>query len=194
MTGPFSYVIVGAGSAGCVLANRLSENPAHRVLLLEAGPTDTSPLIAMPKGFGRLLLDPTHAAYTPVAPHAGNAHRAEVWARGKMLGGSSAINGMVYMRGHSDDYNDWVAQGATGWGWADIAPGFKAIEDHALGADALRGAGAAPLPADATSTGGAAARTGGVPAGVAPAGRRCVRLRASASTVQPSATAVRQAR
>jgi len=137
----YTYVIVGAGSAGCVLANRLSANPLNRVLLIEAGPRDTSPLIAMPKGFGKLLADPKHASYTPVAPHEGNAHRQEVWARGKMLGGSSAINGMVYMRGHPDDFNDWQAQGATGWGWAEMARSFKAIEDHALGADDLRGAG-----------------------------------------------------
>ena len=79
----------------------------------------------MPKGFGKLLTDPKHAAYTPVRPHEGNAHRQEVWARGKMLGGSSAINGMVYMRGHPDDYDDWQAQGATGWGWADMARCFR---------------------------------------------------------------------
>jgi choline dehydrogenase len=136
-----TYIIVGAGSAGCVLANRLSEDPAHRVLLIEAGPEDKSPLIAMPKGFGKLLADPRHATYTPVTPHAGNGHRQEVWARGKMLGGSSAINGMVYMRGHPADYDTWQAEGATGWGWAEMARSFKAIEDHALGADSLRGAG-----------------------------------------------------
>lgn len=137
----YDYVIVGAGSAGCVLASRLSADPTCRVLLVEAGPEDTSPLIAMPKGFGKLLTDPRHATYTPVTPHAGNAHRKEVWARGKMLGGSSAINGMVYMRGHPADYDEWEAAGARGWGWDEIGRCFKAIEDHALGADSLRGAG-----------------------------------------------------
>jgi choline dehydrogenase-like flavoprotein len=138
----FDYVIVGAGSAGCVLANRLSENPANQVLLVEAGPEDTSPLISMPKGFGKLLQDSRHSHFYPVKPHDGNGHRQEVWARGKMLGGSSSINGMVYMRGHPEDYDEWARRhGASGWDWHTMAECFRRIEDHSLGADEIRGAG-----------------------------------------------------
>lgn len=136
----FHYIIVGAGSAGCVLANRLSEDPAVRVLLIEAGGKDTSRLIAVPRGFGKLVGDPRHAWHYPIRP-IGPTNRVEHWVRGKTLGGSSSINGMVYNRGNRADYDELERLGNHGWGWDTMLPIFKRIEDNPLGASDVRGGG-----------------------------------------------------
>jgi choline dehydrogenase len=137
----FDYIIVGAGSAGCVLANRLSQNPHCKVLLLEAGPENRSLYFRIPKGFGRTLKDTRLCWYYATEPERGNGNRPYVWVRGRTLGGSSSVNGMIYVRGHPDDYNAWAAAGNTGWNWGHMLRAFKAIENHALGADEFRGAG-----------------------------------------------------
>ncbi len=132
--GGYDYIIVGAGSAGCVLAERLSADARHRVLIIEAGGEDRSPLISMPKGMARLVLDPTYAWHYPVEqPRVPDGPASEVWVRGKTLGGSSSINGMIYVRGHPQDYEQWERLGATGWNWSAMLAAFNAIETHEQG-------------------------------------------------------------
>lgn len=137
----YDYIIVGAGAAGCVLANRLSASGAHRVLLLEAGGSDRSPLIQVPIGYGRTFNDPRYNWMYEAQADPGLNNRTQFWPRGKVLGGSSSINAMVYVRGQPGDFDDWAAAGATGWAWADVLPYFIKFEDHAWGASEYHGAG-----------------------------------------------------
>lgn len=137
----YDYVIIGGGSAGCTLAARLSEDPAASVCLLEAGGANKELLVRMPAGVGNLIKDKgkhNWGFWTEPEPHLNN--RRLWWPRGRGLGGSSAINGMIYMRGHQRDYDDWRQMGLTGWGWDDVLPYFRRLEGHHRGpSDGLHG-------------------------------------------------------
>jgi choline dehydrogenase len=142
MSAGWDYVIVGAGSAGCVLAEQLSADPQVRVLLLEAGGRNDSRWVAIPKGVAKLVTNPDHIwAYGVSQPRGDGGTPGEVWIRGKGLDGSSAINGMIWSRGEPADYDEWEKLGGTGWNGDAMTEAFRSLEDHGLGASAMRGAG-----------------------------------------------------
>ena len=131
--GEFDYIVVGAGSAGCLLANRLSADPGHRVLLLEAGGNDNWIWFHIPVGYLFAIGNPRADWMFKTEPAPGLNGRSLNYPRGKVVGGSSAINAMVYMRGQAGDYDDWRQLGLPGWSWQDVLPFFKKHEDHFLG-------------------------------------------------------------
>jgi choline dehydrogenase len=144
-TTKFDYIIVGAGSAGCVLANRLSASGRHAVLLLEAGPKDSNIWIHVPLGYGKLFKAKSVNWMYQTEPEPGLNGRTVFQPRGKVLGGSSSINGLLYVRGQHEDYDRWRQLGNAGWGFDDVLPFFKKAEDQQRGADDFHGSGG-PLP------------------------------------------------
>lgn len=140
----FDYIIVGAGSAGCVLANRLSADPRTRVLLLEAGPSDRNPWIHIPLGYGKLFATPSVNWMYQSQPEPGLNGRSVFTPRGKVLGGCSSINGLVHVRGQREDFDEWARLGNAGWGYADVLPYFLKSENHERPRGAYQG-GSGPL-------------------------------------------------
>jgi choline dehydrogenase len=135
------YVIIGAGSAGCVLANRLSDDPSVKVLLIEAGGRDWNPYIHVPAGFMKMLDHPTLTWGYYAEPDPGTAGRAILYPRGRVLGGSSSINGLIYIRGQPEDFDHWAQLGNRGWGWDEVLPFFKKAENWEGGETEVRGRG-----------------------------------------------------
>ena len=137
----YDYIVVGAGSAGCVLANRLSANSDKSVLLVEAGVKDTNPWIHVPVGYFKTMHNPKLDWCYKTEPDKGINGRSLQWPRGKVLGGSSSLNGLLYVRGQREDYDRWSALGNKGWSYDEVLPYFKKSEDQARGADEYHGVG-----------------------------------------------------
>lgn len=139
MSDAYDFVIVGAGSAGCVLANRLSENGRYSVCLLEAGPADRYPWIHIPIGYAKTMFHPVYNWGFYTDPDPGMNGRRIYWPRGKVFGGCSSINGLIYIRGQRADYDAWASAGNSGWGWDDVLPYFRRAECNDLGPGPTRG-------------------------------------------------------
>jgi choline dehydrogenase len=137
----FDFIVVGAGSAGCVLANRLTASGRYRVLLLEAGPSNRHPWLHIPLGFGRLFTDTRYNWCYATEPQPGCHGRNVIAPRGKVLGGSSSINGLIYIRGQAEDFDHWRQLGNAGWSYQDVLPYFRKAEDNERGADEFHGRG-----------------------------------------------------
>jgi choline dehydrogenase len=147
----YDYIIVGAGSAGCVLANRLSESGKHSVLVLEAGGSDKRFFVQMPLGYGKTFYDPAVNWLYAAEPDPGLNNQRDHWPRGRILGGSSSINAMVYIRGHAEDYTNWGEAAGSQWDWPAVLSAYKALEDNEAGGDEWRGKGGPLHVADVSS-------------------------------------------
>ncbi|TPI65417.1 choline dehydrogenase [Mesorhizobium sp. B3-1-3] len=147
----YDFIVVGSGSAGSVVADRLSASGRFSVLVLEAGGTDQRFYVQMPLGYGKTFFDPAVNWNYKAEPDPGLAGNADHWPRGKLLGGSSSINAMVFIRGAREDFDAWAAAGNPGWGYDDLLPSFKAMEDNAAGADRWRGVGGPLRVTDCTN-------------------------------------------
>ena len=137
----YDYIVIGAGSAGCVIANRLSADPSVRVALLEAGGRDTNPWIHIPVGYFKTIHNPKTDWCYETEPDPGLNNRSIKWPRGKVLGGSSSINGLLYVRGQRQDYDDWAAKGLSKWSYEHVLPYFKKAEDFEHGGNEYHGSG-----------------------------------------------------